>query len=101
VGLAVISEGKVQAVELFDSPETYRAFHRHLMERFAIEIAAPKPTPPENVVSVRDTILQELHHLSTKLEVREGKGTAQTKGKILGTLQDKDKKLIHLCLEHL
>ena len=101
VGLAVISEGKIQAVELFDSPETYQAFHRHLMERFAFEIAAPKPTPPKKVVSIRDTILQELHRLSAKLEVQEGKGTAQAKGKILGTLQDKDKKLIHLCLEHL
>lgn len=101
VGLAVISEGQVQAVELFDSPETYRAFHSHLMERFAFEIAAPKPTPPKKVVSVKDTILQELHRLSAKLEVQEGKGTAHAKGKILGTLQDKDKKFIHLCLEGL
>jgi hypothetical protein len=99
IGLAVISDGKVQAVEIFDSPETYRAFHTHLMERFAFEIAAPKPMSPKKVVSIRDTILQELHRLSAKLEVQEGKGTAQAKGKILGTLQDKDKKLIHLCLE--
>jgi hypothetical protein len=101
VGLAVISDGRVQAVEVFDSPETYRAFHTHLMERFAFEITAPKPTPPKKVVSIRDTILQELHRLSAKLEVQEGKGTAQAKGRILGTLQDKDRKLIHLCLEHL
>lgn len=101
VGLAVISEGEVQAVEVFDSPETYRAFHRHLIERFASEIAALKPTPPKKVMSVRDTILRELHRLSAKLEIQEGKGTAQAKGKILGTLQDKDEKLIHLCLEQL
>ena len=101
VGLAVISDGQIQAVELFDSPETYRAFHSHLIERFVFEIAAPQATPPKKVFSVRDTILQELHRLSAKLKVQAGKGTAQSKGKILGTLQDKDKKLIHLCLENL
>ncbi|MFX0169676.1 MAG: ARPP-1 family domain-containing protein [Candidatus Hodarchaeota archaeon] len=101
VGLAVISEGRVQAVEVFDNPKTYQAFHNHLVERFAFEIAAPKPTPPKKVTSIRDTILQELQKLSAKLEIQKGKGTAQAQGKILGTLQDKDKKLVHLCLEKL
>ncbi len=99
IGLAVISENEVQAIEIFDSPETYRHFHSHLMGRFAYEIATPKPTTPKKVASLRARMLNEVRRLSQHLDIEEGKGTAQQKGKILGTLQNKDKRLVHLCLE--
>ncbi|MHA2406045.1 MAG: ARPP-1 family domain-containing protein [Candidatus Hermodarchaeia archaeon] len=101
IGLAVISEDEVQAIEIFDSPETYRHFHSHLMQRFAYEIAAPKVTKPKKVASLRARLLQEVRHLSQHLDIEEGKGTAQRKGKILGTLQNKANRLVHLCLEKL
>ncbi len=101
VGLAVISEGQVQTVEIFDSPDTYKHFHSHLMGRFAYEIAAPKATPKKKVANLRANIMKELRRLSQRLDIEDGKGTAQSKGKILGTLQNKDKKLVHLCLEKL
>ena len=101
IGLAVISEDEVQAIEVFDSPETYRHFHSHLMARFAYEIAAPKATKPKKVASLRARLLQEVQQLSQHLDIEEGKGTVQRKGKILGTLQDKNNRLVHLCLEKL
>lgn len=101
VGLALISEGQLQTIEVFDNPETYHHFHRHLLERFAFEIAAPKPTSKKKLDSIRDILLQELRRLSQRLNIEKGKGSIQSKGKILGTLQNKDKKLIHLCLEKL
>ena len=101
VGLAVISENEVQAVEIFDSAETYRHFHNHLMGRFAYEIAAPQPTTPKKVTSLRLHVLKEVQQLSQHLDIEDGKGTARKKGKILGTLQNKDNRLVHLCLEKL
>jgi hypothetical protein len=101
VGLAVISESDIQTIEIFDSPDTYRQFHMHLMERFAYEIAAPKPTAPKKVTSLRQRLLQEVQRLIHRLDIEEGKGTAQHKKKILGTLQNKQNRLVHLCLEKL
>jgi hypothetical protein len=101
IGLAVICESEVQTVEIFDSPQTYRQFHQNLMERFAYEIAAPQPTSPEKVNSLRDGLLQEVKHLTRKLDIEGNKGTAQHKGQILGTLQNQQNRLIHLCLEKL
>ncbi len=101
VGLAVISEGQVQTVEIFDSPDSYKHFHSHLMGRFAYEIAAPKSTPKKKLISLRSNLVKELRRLSQRLDIEDGKGTAQSRGKILGTLQNKDKKLVHLCLEKL
>jgi hypothetical protein len=101
VGLAVISEGQVQTIEIFDSPETYQHFHSHLIGRFAYEIAAPKATSKKKLTSLRSNIMKELQRLSQRLDIEDGKGTAQSQGKILGTLQSKDKKLVHLCLEKL
>ncbi len=99
IGLAVISEDEVQALEVFDSPETYRHFHKHLIGRFAYEIAAPKATSARKVAALRVKMLQEVQRLSQHLDIEEGQGTAQWKGKILGTLQNKNHRLIHLCLE--
>lgn len=101
VGLAVISEGEVQTIEIFDTPDTYQHFHSHLMGRFAYEIAAPKATPKKKLASLRSNMMKELRRLSQRLDIEDGKGIAQSKGKILGTLQNKDKKLVHLCLEKL
>jgi hypothetical protein len=101
IGLAVISEDEIQTVEIFDNPETYRQFHRHLIERFAYEIAAPKPTAPPKVAALRKRLFQEVQHLIHRLDIEEGKGTAQYKKKILGTLQNKQNRLVHLCLEKL
>ncbi len=101
IGLAVISEGEVQALEVFDSPITYRHFHKHLIGRFSYEIAAPKATPTRKVAALRAKMLQEVQRLSQHLDIEDGKGTAQCKGKILGTLQNKNHRLVHLCLEKL
>ncbi len=101
VGLAVISGGKVRALEVFDSPETYSQFHRNLTERFAVEIASENATPPKALRSLHKEMLTELRRLSSQLEVKDGAGTVQSKGKVLSSLMNKKKRLVHLCMEQL
>jgi len=101
VGLAVVSKGTVRAIEFFDSPETYSQFHRNLTERFAAEIAAEEVTPVKTLQSIRREMLTELQRLSLQLKVKDGAGVVKSEDKVLSSLMNKEKKLLHLCLEHL
>ncbi len=101
VGLAVVSEGQIRTIEMFDSPETYKQYHEQLTRRFIEEITAPKATSTEKVSNLRKELLKELRRLSMKIQVEDGKGTVETKDRILSSLQNKRRRLIHLCMEHL
>jgi hypothetical protein len=101
VGLAVISEGKVRAIEVFDCPETYSQFHHNLAARFAMEIATEKVTPPKALHSLRKEMLTELRRMSLQLKVKDGVGTIRSEDKVLSSLVNKKKKILHLCMERL
>lgn len=101
VGLAVVSKGIVRAIEVFDSPETYSQFHRNLTERFAAEIAAEEVTPAKTLRTLRSEMLTELRRLTLQLKVEDSAGAVKSEDKVLSSLMNKEKKLLHLCLEHL
>ena len=99
VGLAVISDGEVRALELFDSPETYRKMHRKLIERFALEITAQRGTPREKVQDLMQGILRESSGLSRRLKIDGHTGRVRSGNKTLSTLLDDKNRVVHLCLE--
>ncbi|MFX1475544.1 MAG: ARPP-1 family domain-containing protein [Promethearchaeota archaeon] len=100
VGLAVISEGKLMSLEVFDSVETYRELHDKLIARFASEIAAEKATPKTTLTKLRKEMLKQLRSLSIQLQVDGSAATYHSEKQAMNALWDKRRKPVHYCLSH-
>ncbi len=100
VGLAVISEGKLMSLEVFDSVETYRQLHDKLTARFASEIASDKATPKAELTKLRKEMLKQLRSLSVQLQVDGQAGTYHTEKQAMNALWDKRRRAVHYCMSH-
>ncbi len=100
VGLAVISEGKLMSIEVFDSVETYRELHDKLTARFASEIAAEKATPKRTLTKLQKEVLKQLRSLGIQLQVDGTAGTYHSEKQSMNALWDKRRKPVHYCMSH-
>ncbi len=100
VGLAVISEGKVMSIEVFDSVETYRELHDKLTARFASEIAAEKATPKRTLTKLQKEVLKQLRSLGIQLKVDGSAGAYHSEKQAMNALWDKRRKPVHYCMSH-
>jgi hypothetical protein len=98
VGLAVVSEGKLMSLEVFDSTATYKELHDKLITRFASEIASEKATPKTTLTKLRKQMLKQLRSLSIQLQVDGSAATYHSEKRAMNALWDKRRKPVHYCL---